>query len=91
MADDHSAPEALKLTPALRSLLERIDRQSGTLMLLQVIASGGRANSQLNALRRAGYVVKADHPTVINRGDNLPEEALAITPEGKAALERTRR
>lgn len=84
-------PSALKLTPALRSLLERVERQSGTLMLLQVLASGGRATSQLNALRGAGYIVKVDHPTVIDRKTGDPEEALAITAEGRTALEGTRR
>lgn len=81
----NSAP--IRLTPALRALLARIDRGEGKLLMVQVVSSGGRANRHLNALRRAGYVVKADHSTVMHQG--YPAEALAITAAGKAALETT--
>ena len=56
--------DALKLTPSLLSMLDRIERHSGTLLLLTVTASGGREYSKLNKLRGAGYVVKCDHPSV---------------------------
>jgi hypothetical protein len=74
----------LKLTPALRSMLERIERHSGTLLMLAVTASGGREYAKLNKLRGAGYVVKCDHPTV--KDGDWPAEALAITKAGRAAL-----
>lgn len=48
--------EALKLTPALRSMLERIERNSGTLLMLVVTASGGREYAKLNKLRGAGFL-----------------------------------
>ena len=53
----------LKLTPSLLSMLERIERHSGTLLMLAVTASGGQ-DGKLNKLRGAGYVVKCDHPSV---------------------------
>jgi hypothetical protein len=73
----------LKLTPSLLSMLERIERHSGTLLMLAVIASGGQ-DGKLNKLRGAGYVVKCDHPTVTEGA--WPAEALAITEAGQAAL-----
>ena len=48
----------LKLTPSLLSMLERIERHSGTLLMLAVTASGGQYG-KLNKLRGAGYVVSA--------------------------------
>ena len=53
----------LKLTPSLLSMLERIERHSGTLLMLAIAASGGQ-DGKLNKLRGAGYVVKCDHPSV---------------------------
>jgi hypothetical protein len=53
----------LKLTPSLLSMLERIEKHSGTLLMLAVTASGGQ-DGKLNKLRGAGYVVKCEHPTV---------------------------
>lgn len=76
--------EHLKLTPTLRDLLERVERQSGTLLLLQILASGGRANSRVAILRKAGMIVIVDHPTVQHQG--YPADALAITDAGRAAL-----
>src|SRR5690348_7416323 len=73
----------LKLTPSLLSMLERIEKHSGTLLMLSVIASGGQ-DGKLNKLRGAGYVVKCDHPTVTEGA--WPAEALAITEAGRAAL-----
>jgi hypothetical protein len=73
----------LKLTPSLLSMLERIERHSGTLLMLAVTASGGQ-DSKLNKLRGAGYVVKCDHPRVTEGA--WPAEALAITETGRAAL-----
>jgi hypothetical protein len=73
----------LKLTPSLLSMLERIERNSGTLLMLAVTASGGQ-DGKLNKLRGAGYVVKCDHPSVTEGA--WPTEALAITEAGRAAL-----
>src|SRR6202048_3908511 len=73
----------LKLTPSLLSMLERIEKHSGTLLMLCVTASGGQ-NGKLNKLRGAGYVVKCDHPSVTEGA--WPAEALAITEAGRAAL-----
>ena len=52
--------------------------------MLAVTGSGGREYGKLNKLRRAGYVVKCDHPTVTEGA--WPAEALAITDAGRAAL-----
>jgi hypothetical protein len=53
----------IKLTPALRRVLEFIagGEERGR-MVLQVTASGGRASSQLQALRNASYVEYYDAP-----------------------------
>jgi hypothetical protein len=80
--------EAFKLTPSLRSMLERIERNSGTLLMLTITASGGREYAKLNKLRGAGYVLKCDHPTV--KDGAWPAEALAITEAGRAALAKYR-
>ena len=77
----------LKLTPSLLSMLERIERHSGTLLMLAVTASGGQ-DGKLNKLRGAGYVVKCDHPSVTDGA--WPAEALAITEAGRAALAKHR-
>jgi hypothetical protein len=74
----------LKLTPSLLAMLERIERNSGSLLMLAVTASGGREAGKLNKLRGAGYVVKCDHPSVTE--GSWPAEALAITEAGRAAL-----
>src|SRR5438876_4646794 len=73
----------LKLTPSLLSMLERIERNSGTLLMLAVTASGGQYG-KLNKLRGAGYVVKCDHPSVTEGA--WPAQALAITEAGRTAL-----
>jgi hypothetical protein len=77
----------LKLTPSVLSMLERIERHSGTLLMLAVTASGGQ-DGKLNKLRGAGYVVKCDHPTVT--AGAWPAEALAITDAGRTALAKHR-
>jgi len=77
----------LKLTPSVLSMLERIERHSGTLLMLAVTASGGQ-DGKLNKLRGAGYVVKCDHPTVT--AGAWPAEALAITEAGRTALAKHR-
>jgi len=77
----------LKLTPSLLSMLERIEKHSGTLLMLAVTASGGQ-HGKLNKLRGAGYVVKCDHPTVT--AGAWPAEALAITEAGRTALAKHR-
>ena len=73
----------LKLTPTLLAMLERIERHSGTLLMLSVAASGGQ-DGKLNKLRGAEYVVKCDHPSVTEGG--WPAEALAITEAGRRHL-----
>jgi len=78
----------LKLTPSLLAMLERIERHSGSLLVLAVTASGGREYNKLNKLRGGGYVVKCDHPSV-TQGD-WPAEALAITEAGRTALAKHR-
>src|SRR3984893_1374408 len=77
----------LKLTPSLLSMLERIEKRSGTLLMLSVTASGGQ-DGKLNKLRGAGHVVKCDHPSVTDGA--WPAEALAITEAGRAALAKHR-
>jgi hypothetical protein len=77
----------LKLTPTLVAMLERIERHSGSLLMLAVTASGGQYG-KLNKLRGAGYVVKCDHPAVTEGA--WPAEALAITEAGRAALAKHR-
>src|SRR5438270_6001333 len=83
----HSLMSDLKLTPSLLSMLERIERNSGTLLMLAVTASGGQ-DGKLNKLRGAGYVVKCDHPSVTEGA--WPAEALAITEAGRTALAKHR-
>jgi hypothetical protein len=73
----------LKLTPSLLSMLERIERHSGTLLMLGITPSGGQ-DGKLNKLRGAGYVVKCDHLSVTEGA--WPAEALAITEAGRSAL-----
>src|SRR5215831_659744 len=77
----------LKLTTSLLSMLERIEKHSGTLLMLAVTASGGQ-DGKLNKLRGAGYVVKCDHPSVTDGA--WPAEALAITDAGRTALAKHR-
>ena len=77
----------LKLTSPLLTTLERIERYSGTLLMLAVTASGGQ-DGKLNKLRGAGYVVKCDHPSVTDGA--WPAEALAITEAGRTALAKHR-
>jgi hypothetical protein len=78
----------LKLTPSLLAMLERIERHSGSLLMLSVTASGGREYNKLNKLRSAGYVVRCDLPSVTER--DWPTDALAITEVGRAALAKHR-
>src|ERR1700757_3076081 len=47
----------LKLTPSLLAMLERIERHSGSLLMLAVTASGGQDDGKLNKLRGGGYGV----------------------------------
>jgi hypothetical protein len=79
----------MKLTPSLLAMLCRVERHSGTLLLVAVTASGSLGEYRaLNKLRRMGYVTKCDHPSV--RAWAWPAEALAITEAGQAALDRHR-
>jgi rhodanese-related sulfurtransferase len=68
------------LTPALRRVLDFIagGEERGR-MVLQVTASGGRASSQLQALRNAGYVEYYDPP------EGGPDR-IRITAPGRGAL-----
>jgi hypothetical protein len=70
----------IKLTPALRRVLEFIagGEERGR-MVLQVTASGGRASSQLQALRNASYVEYYDTP------EGGPDR-IRITTAGRGAL-----
>src|SRR5260370_36860589 len=77
----------LNRAPDLLSMLERIEKPSGTLLMRAVSASGGQ-DGKLNKLRGAGYVVKCDHPSVIEGA--WPAEALAITEAGRTALAKHR-
>jgi len=72
----------IKLTPVVRQLLERVQRQSGNLLWLQVASTRERS---LNRLIAAGYVEICDHPTVRVQ-DGSPAAALVITQAGKDAL-----
>jgi hypothetical protein len=74
----------VRLTPILRSMLERINRHSGALLELAVTASGGREYTKLESLIRDGYVVRVDHPSM--KAGKWPAEALAITDAGREAL-----
>jgi len=69
-------------------MLERIERYSGSLLMLAVTASSGREYVKLNKLRGAEYVVKCDHPSVTEGAWSA--EALAITEAGRAALAKHR-
>ena len=64
VAADASADRDTYWRSQADKMLERIERHSGTLLLLTVTASGGREYTKLNKLRGAGYVVKCDHPSV---------------------------
>lgn len=70
----------MKLTPAPRRILEFIaDGGYEGRMVLQITASGGRASSQLQALRNAGYVEYFDPP------EGSPDR-ISATEAGRAAL-----
>ena len=68
-------------------MFERVEEYSGTLLMLAATASVGQYG-KLNKLRRAGYVVNRDHPSVTEGA--WPAEALAITKAAKAALAKYR-
>jgi hypothetical protein len=73
------------LTPALIRILQFIaDGGERGRMELQVVASGGRAITQLSALRRAGYIedVAAE---IVTHGRFDPDR-ICITDAGKKAL-----
>lgn len=75
-----------KLTKKQREILERIVRQDGKLLELQLLASGGSNDRILSALIAAGYARYADHPTVVDRWNKSPARAIAPTDAGKAAV-----
>ena len=70
----------LKLTPSLLSMLERIEKHSGTLLMLAVTASGGQ-DGKLNKLRGAGYVVNA-----ITRASPKGHGLLRLSPSPRLAV-----
>lgn len=74
----------MKLTPAPRRMLERIaeatDRH-GSMMVISIIGSGGRARNQLQQLINAGYAEMCDHD--LPRG---PVDGVRITQAGRTAL-----
>jgi hypothetical protein len=74
-----------KLTPALKRWLAFIaDGGERGRMELQITASGGRAGSQLQALRQAGYVEYVPAPFV-TRGRFEPDR-VRVTEAGRKAL-----
>jgi hypothetical protein len=65
-----------KLTPTLKRWLEFIaDGGERGRMVLQATASGGRAASQLQSLRNAGYVEYCDDPTT------RPDRIACVSPK----------
>jgi hypothetical protein len=70
----------MKLTPALRRWLAFVGEggEQGR-MVLQITASGGRASSELQALRNAGYLEYYDAP------EGGPDR-IRITAAGRSAL-----
>jgi hypothetical protein len=65
-------------------LLQRIDREGGKLLELQIAAAGGR--SPLLGLIGRGLVELADHPTVEDRNSGRKASALRITQAGRDEL-----
>ena len=65
-----------------------LDRISGAAKLeTQLTGSGGRAEGVLNDCLRAGWAKRCDHPTVTDRRDGYPADAIAITLDGMRELE----
>lgn len=77
---------SINLTPKLRAMLERIERQSGTLLVVQITANGRTEENKLAKLIDAGFAVKQLHPTVKDSFWDRNAMALAITEAGRAAL-----
>ena len=73
----------LKLTPALRRIMEFIDGGDHGRMELQIVASGGKSASQLSMLILAGYVERFDGPKPIK---GYAPGRVRLTDAGKAAL-----
>ena len=74
----------LKLTPALRRIMEFIERGGDHgRMELQIWASGGRSVSQLSTLILAGYVERFDGPKPTK---GYAPGRVCLTDAGKAAL-----
>jgi hypothetical protein len=70
----------IKLTPALRRMLEFIvSGEEHGRMIVQIVATGGRSVSQLDALRSAGYVEYYYAP------EGGPDR-IRITAAGRSAL-----
>jgi hypothetical protein len=70
----------IKLTPALRRMLEFIaSGEEHGRMIVQIVATGGRSVSQLDALRSAGYVEYYDPP------EGGPDRT-RVTAAGRGAL-----
>lgn len=74
------------MSPALRDMLARVERQGGLLLESQIAASGGRASRNLDALLREGLVEIVEHPTVREGARRVPAAAVKITERGKSAL-----
>jgi hypothetical protein len=81
-------PQLQKLTRTEREILTRISRQDGTILVLQISASGSAAHDRaLNALRRMGCVEVVDHPTVHeDNARRYKAPALRLTDVGRVAL-----
>lgn len=74
----------LKLTPALRRIMEFIERGGDHgRMELQICASGGKSASQLSTLILAGYVERFDGPKLTK---GYAPGRVCLTDAGKTAL-----
>ena len=66
-----------------------LDRISGAAKLETQLTGSrfGFAESVLNDCLRAGWAKRCDHPTVTDRRDGYPADAIAITLDGMRELE----
>jgi len=76
------------VTPKQRDLLERLARREIPALELNLVGSGGHGARALDALLKAGYVMRDDHPTVKDRRTGGPALAIVVTDAGRKALDR---
>jgi len=73
----------LKLTPSLLSMLERIERYSGSLLMLAVTASGGPEYTKLNKLLPQPAVLTFFHVWHTNHPSHAKRRAfVSLTKDG---------